>query len=239
MSTEITLFGGMADAPAIAKPAILDSPPWDDLVRLRIEKDVIGLYISGHPLDQYKMELDRYTSCGLDKVMDQKNKDIKIAGIVTIVNIRNTKNGDKYANLTMEDFYGTFEMTLWSKDYVKFASYCDIGAFLYIQGKVQSRYGRPDEFEFKPSSFGLLSEVRNSMCKGIKIELGIEKLNVSLMDNLEKVFSKNTGKHELKFLVKELNENISFEMFSRKFKIDPNNDFLRDLDKLNLTYTLL
>ncbi|MBC7390280.1 MAG: DNA polymerase III subunit alpha [Opitutaceae bacterium] len=239
LSTEITLFGGMADAPAISRPAILDSPPWDDLVRLRIEKDVIGLYISGHPLDQYKMELDRYTSCGLDKVMEQKNKDIKIAGIVTNVNIRNTKNGDKYANLTIEDFNGTFEMTLWSKDYVKFASYCDIGAFLYIQGKVQSRYGRPDEFEFKPSSFGLLSEVRNSMCKGIKIELGIDKLNSQLMDNLEKVFSKNSGKHELKFLVKELNENISFEMFSRKFKIDPNNEFLKDLDKMNLTYTLL
>ena len=59
------------------------------------------------------------------------------------------------------------------------------------------------------------------------------------MDNLEKILSKNSGKHELKFLVKELNENISFEMFSRKYKIDPNNDFLKDLDKMNLTYTLL
>jgi DNA polymerase III subunit alpha len=238
-STTITLFGGMDDAAAIAKPAIIESAPWDDLVRLRIEKEVIGLYISGHPLDQYKMELDRYTTCGLANVMEKKGQDVKIGGIVTAVNIRQTKNGDKYANMTLEDFNGTFELTLWSKDYVKFAPYCDMGAFIYIHGKVQARYGRPDEFEFKPINFSLLSELRGTMCKGVKIDLSLDKINTPMMDKLEKLISKYSGKNELKVLIREPSENISFEMFSRKYKIDPSNEFLKELEDMQVVYNLL
>lgn len=238
-SMENSLFGGMADAPAIAKPQIPDCPPWDDLVRLRIEKEVIGLYLSGHPLDQYKMELERFTTCPVDKTMEHKGKDVKIAGIVTNVNIRNTKNGDKYCHMTLEDFNGNFEITLWSKDYVKFSAYCDMGAFLYVHGKVQSRYGRPDEFEFKPTAFGLLSEVRSAMCKGVKIQLGLEKLSASFVTDLEKMISRNIGKHELKVVVHEPKESISFEMFSRKYKIDPSNDFIKELERMEIGYSLL
>jgi DNA polymerase III subunit alpha len=238
-SNEITLFGAMSDSSSIAKPALIECPHWDDLVRLRIEKEVIGLYISGHPLDQYQLELTRYTTCGLDKVMEQKNKDVKIGGIVTNVNERQTKKGDKYANLTLEDFNGSFEMTLWSKEYMEFASYCHMGAFLYVQGKVQPRYSDPSQFEFRPTAFSLLSELRGKLCKGVKIEMPLDKINTLLMDNLEKVVTKNVGKHELKVLIREPVENISFEMFSRKFKIDPSNDFLKDLEKMEVGYSLL
>ncbi len=155
------------------------------------------------------------------------------------MNIRQTKNGDKYANMTIEDFNGNFELALLSKDYVKFAPFCDMGAFIYIQGKVQARYGRPEEFEFKPINFSLLSELRGTMCKGVKIELPMDKINTSLMDKLEKVVSKYAGKNELKVLIKEPSENISFEMFSRKYKIDPCNEFLKELENMEVVYNLL
>jgi DNA polymerase-3 subunit alpha len=236
-SMENSLFGGMADAPAISKPKAPEIAPWDDLVRLRLERDVIGLYLSGHPLDQYKLELERFTP--LDVVLEQKNKDIKIGGIVTNVNIRNTKNGDRFAILTLEDFAGKFELPIWSKEYIKYAAFCETGTFLYATGKVQPSYRDPNAFEFKISGMGLLSEVRNTMCKGVKIQLGIDKLTKHLIADLEKVVSKNTGKHELKVLLVEPGENISFEMFSRKYKIDPSNDFLKELERMALEYSLL
>lgn len=236
-SMENSLFGGMADAPAIAQPKIPDIAPWDDLVRLRIEKDFIGLYLSGHPLDQYKMELDRFTP--LDKVLEQKNREIKIGGIVSNVNLRTTKNGDRFAILTLEDFNGKFELPIWSKDYIKYAAFCEAGTFLFATGKVQPSYRDPNAFEFKIGGMGLLSEVRHTMCKGVKIQIGIERLNNGFVDNLEKVIAKNSGKHELKVAVFEPKENISFEMFSRKYKIDPSNDFLKELERMELEYSLL
>jgi len=239
-SSEITLFGAMSDFSSIAKPVLIDCPHWDDLVRLRIEKEVIGLYISGHPLDQYKLELSHYTTCELDKVMEKKGMEVKIGGIVTNINIRQTKNGDSYANLTMEDFNGTFEMTLWSKEYMEFKSYCSIGEFIFVQGKVQTRkYGDQSQYEFKPTSFSLLSELRRKMCKGIKIDMPLDKMNTLLMDNLEKVVTKNAGNFKLEVLIHEPTENISFKMFSRKYKIDPSNEFLKELKKMELGYSLL
>ena len=236
-SMENSLFGGMADAPAIAKPKIPDIAPWDDLVRLRIEKEFIGLYLSGHPLDQYKLELERFTP--LDKVLEQKNKEIKIGGIVSNVNLRTTKNGDRFAILVLEDFNGRFELPIWSKDYIKYAAFCEMGTFLYATGKVQPSYRDPNAFEFKIGGMGLLSEVRHTMCKGVKIQILIDRLNNAFVSDLEKVVAKNTGKHELKVAVTEPKENISFEMFSRKYKIDPSNDFLKELERMEVEYSLL
>jgi len=237
-SSEITLFGEMGKSMSIAKPAIFDCPKWENLVRLRIEKEVLGLYISGHPLDQYHLELKLFTTCTLDNVMKQKKGEIQIGGMVSNVNERISKNGDRFAILTLEDFIGKFEFVIWTKDYPKFAAYCKPESFLYIRGNLAPRYGKPDELEFKPFDFKLLSEIRETFCQGILLEVPISKLSPEFTEKLEKSIAKNTGKSELKLLIYEPSENISFEMFSRKYNVNPSNDFLEELEKMELRFTL-
>ena len=170
--------------------------------------------------------------------MKQKKGEIQIGGMVSNVNERISKNGDRFAILTLEDFIGKFEFVIWTKDYPKFAAYCKPESFLYIRGNLAPRYGKPDELEFKPFDFKLLSEIRETFCQGILLEVPISKLSPEFTEKLEKSIAKNTGKSELKLLIYDPNENISFEMFSRKYNVNPSNDFLEELEKMELRFTL-
>ncbi|MBY0424314.1 MAG: DNA polymerase III subunit alpha, partial [Cytophagales bacterium] len=232
-SAQVSLFGGAGGGTgAVARPALPTCEPWDELDKLRLEKEVIGFYISGHPLDQYRVELDNFCSCTLDRINDYKDKDVSIGGRIAVVNERVGKNGNKFAIFTIEDYGGRLDIMLFAEAYLKHAHFLVPGQFLYIKGRYQESKYRPGLTEFKVASMSLLSEVREKFCRGLKVSIGLKDVNDRLLKEVEQIFEKNKGNGNLKVLIKEPETNISLELFSRKYRINPSNELMDEIRKM-------
>ncbi|HEX8545616.1 MAG TPA: OB-fold nucleic acid binding domain-containing protein, partial [Cytophagaceae bacterium] len=229
-AAQVSMFGGESNV-AIPLPKIAECECWSDIEKLKYEKDVVGFYISGHPLDQFKLELDHFCTCSVDKIFDFKGRDISIAGIVTKSLVRQGKNGKSFVIFSLEDFVDTVEMALFGEDYLTFEKYIKAGQFLYIKGKIQQRYNT-DQWEFKPQVIHLLQDIRNKLCKNIQISIDVHELTHEVIDSLEHLLQENTGPCDIKVVLLDGKENYNVEMQSRKFKIEPNNILLEELKQL-------
>lgn len=227
-TSQASLFGGTA-AVEIPLPKIPPCEPWSDIEKLKYEKEVVGFYISGHPLDQYRLELENFCTCQVDQYLDYKGRDINVAGIVSKTTVRQTKTGKTFALFSIEDYSGSVDMALFGEDYLKLAHYIRPGEFLYIKGKVQQRYNSEDQWELKPVNIQLLSDIRSKLCKDLIINVDINNLKTNTVAKLEDLFGAYNGSCNVRFMFYDTMENISVEMFCRKYKIEPNNDLLNEL----------
>ena len=231
-TSQASLFGGSSTVD-IPLPKIPACEPWSDIEKLKFEKDVVGFYISGHPLDQYKLELENFCTCLLEDYLNYKGRDVNVAGIVSKVAIRQTKTGKTFALFSMEDYSGSIDMALFGEDYLKLAHYIRPGEFLFIKGKVQQRYKTEDQWELKPTNVQLLSDIRTKLCKELTVNVDINMLKERSLSNMEELFTAFNGNCNVRFMLHDTIENISVEMFCRKYKIDPNNDLLNGLKKMD------
>lgn len=227
-TSQASLFGGSA-AVEMPLPKVPACEPWSDIEKLKYEKEVVGFYISGHPLDQYKLELENFCTCQVDQYLDYKGKDINVAGIVSKTTVRQTKTGKTFALFSIEDYSGSIDMALFGEDYLKLAHYIRPGEFLYIKGKVQQRYNSEDQWELKPVNIQLLSDIRSRLCKDLVINVDINNLKTNTVAKLEDLFGTYNGSCNVRFMFYDTMENISVEMFCRKYKVEPNNDLLNEL----------
>ncbi|MFL5728355.1 MAG: DNA polymerase III subunit alpha, partial [Cytophagaceae bacterium] len=230
-ASQVSLFGASGNV-EIPVPRVPDSEQWGDIEKLKYEKDVVGFYISGHPLDQFRLELENFCNCTLDKVMETRNKDVTIAGIVTKANVRQTKTGKSFVIFAIEDYSDTIEMALFGEDFQKLGHWIKPGEFLHIKGKMQQRYNT-DMWEFKPGSVQLLADIRAKLLKNIQVKLDLAMVTPDIIEQMEALFGENKGSCSIKMLLSDNSENISVEMFSRKYKVEPNNMFIDKLKALD------
>jgi DNA polymerase-3 subunit alpha len=243
-SSQVSLFGGAGGGMDVPVPSVSPMEPFSQLQQLNIEKEVVGLYISGHPLDQYKLEIESFTNCSLSELNDlpalQSKKDINLAGAVTDFAHRTTKNGKPFGTLTLEDYQGGFTFYLFGEDYVKFKEYFMKGWYLFVKGGVSQKKWNADELEFKISSVMLLSEVRSKMVKGLRVNIDLDDLNYDLMEKLESMTQKYKGEAKLYFNVIDRKENISLELFSKRFLIDPSEELIKELQTIpDIVYKIM
>jgi DNA polymerase-3 subunit alpha len=235
-SAQVSLFGGGSGSMAVPIPTIAPMEPFSQLQQLNIEKEVVGLYISGHPLDQYKLEIESFTSASLPDLTDleslRNRSEIKLAGSVQSFAHRTTKNGKPFGTLTLEDYAGAFTFFFFGDDYVKFKEYFMSGWFVFLTGKVEPKRWAENELEFKINSIMLLSEVRGKMIKGIRVNINLDDLSYDLMEKLEAITSKYKGEAKLYFDVIDRRENIALELFSKKFSIDPSAAMVQELKQI-------
>ncbi len=235
-SAQVSLFGGGSGSMAVPMPTVTPMEPFSQLQQLNIEKEVVGLYISGHPLDQYKLEIESFTSASLPDLNDlealRTKSEIRLAGSVQSFAHRTTKNGKPFGTLTLEDYSGAFTFFLFGDDYVKFKEYFMPGWFLFLNGKVEPKRWAENELEFKITNIMLLSEVRGKMVKGIRVNINLDDLSLDLMEKLESITSKYKGEAKLYFDVIDRKENIALELFSKKFSIDPNTEMIKELGEI-------
>jgi DNA polymerase-3 subunit alpha len=229
-ASQVSLFGASGNV-EIPVPRVPDSETWGDIEKLKYEKDVVGFYISGHPLDQFRLELEHFCNCTLDKVMETKNKDVTIAGIVTKANVRQTKTGKSFVIFSIEDYSNTIEMALFGEDFLKLGHWIKPGEFLYIKGKMQQRYNT-DMWEFKPGSIQLLADIRSKLLKNIQLKLDLAMITPEAIEQMEAILGESKGSCSIKILLSDNSENINVEMFSRKYKVEPNNMFIDRLKVL-------
>ncbi|MBP7990582.1 MAG: DNA polymerase III subunit alpha, partial [Sediminibacterium sp.] len=218
-----TLFGDLSSAMQVPVPKLTKTEPWTLTELLEFEKDVTGMFMSGHPLDHFKFELRYY---GITNIADfneiketlhlQPNpgRAIKVAGLIIDVQHRVTKTGKNFGSFAIEDFSGKTEFVLWSEDYIKFQNYLDKGQNVLLNGFFRPRYNRPNEFDFKVSSINLLETVKQNLTRSLDINIHAASLTPQFVEFIETNVKKYPGKSSLRFNVLEPKENLLVSLYS-------------------------
>ncbi len=238
------LFGGIVEV-EVRKPEAPPAEPWGNLDRLNREKEVVGVYISAHPLDDFRLEIQNFSHGDLRllNALDQiANRELALVGMVTDVEHRTTKNGDPFGTFEFEDFYESKKFFLFSEDYLKLRHYLIQGAFLLVRGKSQpKKWTKTNEMEFKINSMELLSEVRHKRTKKIIFEIPLGEINEDLIENIGKMTVKGPKEpgHPIEFRVVDPIRKLSLRMPSRSIKIDLSDDNIKYLNAIpSVTYSL-
>ena len=238
-ASQVSLFGGDSGV-EIPLPKIPDCERYTELEKLKIEKEVVGFYISGHPLDQFRLEIKHFCTCTVNEFENYKGEKIAVAGIVTKFIERNSRNGRPFGLFTIEDFEDSLDLAMFGEEYLKYRHLISLGGFIYVEGQVIERYKQPGIWELRPFSIQLLSEIRDKMSKGIRIQVDLHNLTEDLVDKLETLSQDYPGPCQLKLNVADIQENMEVETLSRKFQVKPQDELIEELDNIsNISYRIL
>lgn len=239
-AAQVSLFGGDSNV-ATPLPSVADMEPFSQMEKLKREKEIVGFYISGHPLDQFEIELDSFCK-PINDINKFPNQDISIGGIVNSVRNGQTKNGKPYAVVSVEDYNGAVELFLMGEKYINHAQYLRPGEFLFINGRVEINWRKqkeirenpsinptPEDWELQTYTMSLLSELREKRGKGIHIKLDAKLVDQELIENILKLTEANQGNTDLKVELVDRAENLTVELFARKVKVEPNNKLIEGL----------
>ena len=227
------LFGSV-EGVELPAPPIPQCEEWERLDLLAREKDVVGIYISGHPLDDYAFEIKHNCNHSIDNFKELealKNRDLSFAGIITDVQHRIDKNGNPYGVFVVEDFTDSKEFMVFRDDYLKFKMMLVQGAFVYLKARVQNRPWN-DQLEIKIKSINLLSNVLENLTKSITLRISLYDINEEFSDKFQNVLEEHKGKHQLKFHVYDPDESITLELLSRSYKVNISKQLVQDISTL-------
>lgn len=217
-----SLFGGDNEVD-IATPEIPPADRWSDLERLNKEKELVGIYLSAHPLDEYAIVLNHICNTRMADLEDKeplRNKDLTMGGMVTAVRKGIGKTGNPYAFVKIEDYSGSAELAFFGSDWVNFQGYLLESTFVYIKAKCQSRQWKENELEIKVNSIELLSDVKEKLIEKITIIMPLPELNPALISELSMLIKESPGKTELYFKVSDPDDaSQALEFVSKPIKL--------------------
>jgi DNA polymerase-3 subunit alpha len=205
-------------------PEVPQSEVWSIIEQLKHEKEVTGMYITGHPLDNFKLELKNIGT--IEKIESSRNRKTSFAGIVTDSKHKLDKKGRRFGVFTVEDYSGSKEFALFNEDYLKFKHFLVVGELLYVTGIYQARYNSTDLFEFKIHDIELLQEIRNKKTKRVVINLALSKLSDKVIEDLVLALQSNPGKFEVTVDVFDHTESSHLPMTSMKYKVELTQDMV-------------
>ena len=232
-------------------PALTVEP--DILEVLQREKDVVGMYLSDHPLKKYEFELENFTNCKMAELGDliadcDKNRQtaqVALAGLVTSVETKISRNGKPFAKVNVEDFSGIYEFAFFGKDYENFMNYLHEHTAIYIEGEICEKYflkpeeitaGKKAPYTFKVKKISLLGNVAEDRLAGFAIEMLANDITPDLRHRLVHLVKEYSGKIPLSMIVFDPVTNYIVEFISRKYHITVSADFILQLNELGLKY---
>ena len=216
-----SLFGG-ENVIDIATPEILPAERWGDLERLNRERDLVGIYLSAHPLDEYTIVLDHVCNTRMAELEDKSalvGREITMGGIVTSVRRGISKNGNPYGIAKIEDYSGSAELPFFGNDWVTFQGYLGEGTFLFIKARCQPKQWRPEELDIKITSMELLPDVKEKLVEKITILVPLSVLNSAMVAELSSLTKDHPGNTELYFKVTDREEKRHVDLISRPVKL--------------------
>jgi DNA polymerase-3 subunit alpha len=232
-SNQFDMFGESAEA-SIQAPIPSDTMPWTTMELLSKEKEVVGIYISGHPLDDYKLEIDNFCNGNLSMLNNMekiKGKELRLSAVVTQVEHKETKTGKPFGILHLEDYHSSFSFYLFGDDYINFKAYMMEGWLLHLTGKVKKKFYN-DDLEFKISSIDLLAEIIDKEVRDIILRVDVNDISKDFVEEITTLSSSSVGKHSLVLnLVDSLNM-YEVDLLSRKVKINISKEFISKIDSL-------
>ncbi len=213
-----SLFGEETMA-EVKPPNIPECDKWGLPELLDREKEVVGIYLSAHPLDGYKFEMTNYGMTPISELEKLRGRSVRIAGYVTDAGHMTTKKGSKFGKMILNDYSGNLEIVLWTNNYVTFGNYLVNGQKLVITGAYDENRFRPGVMEFQIQSMMLLDEVRKTMTKKIHLAIPLHKLSAEFAGFMEDNARKNPGSTELVISVKDLETDMMIRLRTQNRKI--------------------
>lgn len=228
-----SLFGG-DDIVLPTHPEIPKADKWSDLERLNKERELIGIYLSAHPLDEYAIALKYGCNVGMADIEDKealRNKEITFGGLVCGAREGITKNGKPYMIIKIEDFTGSGEIPLFGDDYINFSKYGRLGLYVYVKARVQGRRFNENQLELKIISIQLLPDVKDNVIEKITITLPIHEMNAQMVEELSTLTKNNVGNSLLYFEIVDGERNMKVELFARGLKINIRKELIDYLEE--------
>ena len=256
MESSVSLFGEVEEM----KPERPEIPAMvgeeNILEKLQYEKELVGMYLSSHPLDAYQFEIDNFATCQLGEInnlvseceMKKTKMKVAVAGFVTKTEHINSQNGRPWSRTVIEDFGGSYELKLYGKDHEAFMSYMTLNNTLFIEGEIDEKYyikpedraqGKTSPYGFKVKKVMLLGNVTDTYIKGFAINITTPMLTPEFRDKLVTLIKKNKGQVPLSMFLYDPEKKWNIEFLSRKFRVAVTVPFIEELEKLRVRYTVI
>lgn len=233
-STAVNSLFGDDNFVTIAKPEIPACERWSDLERLNKEKDLVGIYLSAHPLDEYRIILTYVCNTGMVEIAERealRGREILLGGIVTGFREGMTKMGKPYGILKIEDFTGSGEIALFGNDYIEYSKYGKVGMYLLITARIEPRRWKEDELDFRIGSIRLLQDEKDRLIEKISITVPIHDLDEPTINELSVLIKNNPGHSLLYFKVVDGEHNISLNLFSQNIRLNVTRELVEFLQE--------
>ncbi|GAB3017587.1 DNA polymerase III subunit alpha [Niabella terrae] len=228
-----TLFGDLSEAMEVEQPKIPDCAPWPLVVQLDNEKEVTGIFISGHPLDDYKFEMEHYSIARIAYVNEYKlqepekvssNATFRIMGLVSDAQHRISKTGNKFGSFVIEDYSGKLELMLFSEEYLRHSAILQLGATVFINGYFKKRFN--GEFDFKISSICLAESVKKNLTRKLQVFLPAAEVNEDMIQFVRQNLKTHKGNSTIHFNISDAEANISAELMTNGKGVELNTELI-------------
>ena len=231
-----SLFGMFGDGVEIALPPVPKNDiRWSDIERLNKERDLVGIYLSAHPLDEYKIILDNLCNAKCADLSDMSNlngrEDILLGGIVTAIRTRFDKRGNPCGFVTLEDFDGSGELALFGEDWGHWSGMFAEGASVYITAKLQQRFQNSNQLELKVQNIEYLQGVKEKALDRITISLVTDMLDDQIVADLNELITSHPGKTKLFFQLRDSQGKNHVLLHSRSCGVDVRHSLIDYIDK--------
>ena len=241
-ASQNSLFGA-TEMPEIPKPEIPEGEKWSALERLGRERELVGIYLSAHPLDDYALILNEFCNTQASELADLQQlvgRKVTFGGVVSEAPRTGfTKKGSPFGVVKIEDFSGTAELFFFGDEWIKKQPYFIPGNFLYIKGGCQGRRWDPDKLDFAVSSIELMPEIKDKMVKSLTISFDIMALTEDIYENITEYAAAHPGNCKLQINVKDYEHEFTLELFSKSHSIAVEYSFIEYLKTLqNVEYKL-
>ena len=256
MESSVSLFGEAEEL----KPERPEIPPMtgeeDILEKLQYEKELVGMYLSSHPLDRYQFEMENFTTCQVGDIdtlvtdceMKKTKMKVCVAGFVISSSQMTTKTGKPWSKTVIEDFSGSYELALFGKDHENFMSYMQLHNTIFIEGEIDEKYyikpedraqGKTSPYGFRIKKIMLLGNVTETFIKGFAINISTPMLSPEFRERLVGVIKKHKGNVPLSMFLYDPEKKWNIEFLSRKFKVGVTAEFISDLEHMQIRYSVL
>lgn len=235
-----SLFGGDGHVD-ITRPTLPSCADWSQLETLSKEREMIGLYLSAHPLDDYKVIIDHMCKTQLTELQrldELRGQEIAVAGMVVGAQNLVTKTGKPWGKFTLEDYNGSHEFALFGKDYENFRRFMFPDYFLFVRGKVQPRPYNDQELEFKIISIVQLSELRDTMIREMSLRLPVERITEELVRGLTERVRAAKGETTLRLNVYDSEARVAVKLFSKSCRVSLSPDLVSYLEEQEIEYSI-
>ncbi|NMH87067.1 DNA polymerase III subunit alpha [Flavivirga algicola] len=244
-SSQVSLFGATSEV-QIAEPQVPPCEEWGTMEKLAQEREVVGVYISGHPLDDFKTEMKTFcngTIAMFNNLEPYVNREIVFGGVVTDVQHRVSKQGKGWGLFTVEDYTDSFEFRIFGEEYLKFRHFLMKNNFVFIksfirEGWVNKDTGKKSDPRLQFNSFQLLHDVMENYAKKLSIQLNIRDLKEENILHLKELLQMHPGNQALNFVVYDNKEQIKLQMPSRRQKVKVSQELLSELESRDVLFKL-
>ena len=244
-SAQVSLFGAASDV-QIEEPQVPPCEEWGTMEKLAKEREVVGIYISGHPLDDFKIEMKTFCNATISMFNNLEpyvNRELVFGGVVTDVQHRVSKQGKGWALFTIEDYTDSFEFRIFGEEYLKLRHFLMHNNFVFVktfirEGWVNKDTGKKSDPRLQFNNFQLLHDVMENYAKKLSIQLDIHDLEEQKIIDLKNIFNQYPGNQSLNFLVYDIKEKIKVSMSSRTQKVKVCQELINELESKNVKFKL-